>query len=167
MALDLSRLQFLIVDDNDFMRRLLRELLRAMDCKPDHIRFAANGRDALQVMRDYPIDIVICDINMRPMDGREFTAYIRRGSGSPDPHVPIIVCTGHAEIGHICAARDAGANEILRKPITINSIYERIRAIIERPRPFIRSKDYYGPDRRRRDEPFDGPDRRSTQAVIV
>jgi two-component system, chemotaxis family, chemotaxis protein CheY len=167
MALDLSRLRFLIVDDNAFMRRLLRELLWALDCAPDNIRFASNGRDALQVLRDYPIDIVFCDINMRPMNGREFTSYIRMAPASPDPHVPIIVCTGHAEMEHICGARDAGANEILRKPITANSVYERVRAIIERPRPFVRSSTYFGPDRRRRDLPFDGPDRRHSVPVLV
>jgi CheY-like chemotaxis protein len=160
MALDLSRLRFLLVDDNDFMRRLLRELLWAIDCSPDNIRFASNGRDALQVLNDIPIDIVICDINMRPMNGKEFTSYVRNAPNSPDRHVPIIVCTGHAEVAHICGARDAGANEILRKPITVNNVYERIRAIVERPRPFVRTNDYYGPDRRRRDLPFDGPDRR-------
>lgn len=167
MALDLSRLRFLIVDDNDFMRRLIRELLWAIDCSPNNIRFAANGRDALQLLHNLPIDLIICDINMQPMNGMEFTAYVRTAPNSPDPHVPIIVCTGHAEIGHICGARDAGANEILRKPITVKSVYERIRAIVERPRPFVRSADYYGPDRRRRDVPFDGPDRRMDGPINV
>lgn len=167
MALDLSRLQFLIVDDNEFMKRLLRELLWAMDCSPDNIRFASNGRDALQVLRDYPIDVVICDINMRPMNGKEFTAYVRTAPASPDPHVPIIVCTGHADLKHICGARDAGANEILSKPITVSSIYERIRAIVEKPRPFVRSDTYYGPDRRRQERPFDGSDRRVSSPITV
>lgn len=167
MALDLSRLQILIVDDNEFMKRLLRELLWAMDCAPEQIRFASNGRDALQVLRDYPIDVVICDMNMRPMNGKEFTTYVRTSPSSPDPHVPIIVCTGHAELKHIRDARDAGANEILAKPITVNSVYERIRAIVENPRPFVRSDTYYGPDRRRQDLPFNGPDKRVTAPVLI
>lgn len=167
MALDLSRLRFLIVDDNDFMRRLIRELLWAIDCSPVNIRFASNGRDALQLLQNLPIDVIICDINMLPMNGMEFTSYVRMSPNSPDPHVPIIVCTGHAEIAHICGARDAGANEILRKPITVNSVYERIRAVVERPRPFVRSANYYGPDRRRRDLPFEGADRRMDGPINV
>jgi CheY-like chemotaxis protein len=167
MALDLSRLRFLVVDDNDFMRRLIRELLWAIDCSPANIRFASNGRDALQLLQNLPIDVIICDINMRPMNGMEITSHVRMSPNSPDPHVPIIVCTGHAEIAHICGARDAGANEILRKPITVNSVYERIRAVVERPRPFVRSADYYGPDRRRRDLPFEGPDRRMDGPINV
>jgi len=167
MALDLSRLHFLIVDDNAFMRRLLRELLWAIDCTLDNIHFASDGRDALQVLRDYPIDIVICDINMRPMNGKEFTAYVRTAAASPAPHVPIIICTGHAELNHICDARDAGANEILSKPITVGNVYERIRAIVERPRPYVRTATFYGPDRRRRNTPFAGPDRRVSTPVVV
>jgi DNA-binding response OmpR family regulator len=81
--------------------------------------------------------------------------------------VPIIICTGHAEIEHIREARDAGASEILRKPITVRNLYERIRSIVEKPRPFIRSDDYHGPDRRRQDQPFKGPDRRSNSPVKV
>jgi CheY-like chemotaxis protein len=44
MALDFSPLKILIVDDNEFMRRLLRELLVALNCQPANLRFAANGR---------------------------------------------------------------------------------------------------------------------------
>lgn len=167
MALDLSRLRVLIVDDNAFMRRLLRELLWALDCHPDNIWFAPNGRDALGVMRDRRFDVIICDINMQPMDGKQFTKHVRMAPESTAPYVPIIICTGHAEIEHICDARDAGANEILRKPITVGSVYERIRAIVERPRPFVRSDSYHGPDRRRQDLPFDGPDRRVSAPINV
>ena len=112
-------------------------------------------------------DFVISDINMQPMDGKEFTRQVRMAPGSPDPYVPIIICTGHAEIEHICGARDAGANEILRKPITARNVYERIRAIVERPRPFVHSDNYNGPDRRRQNLAFDGLDRRAEPPVNV
>jgi CheY-like chemotaxis protein len=167
MALDLSRLRILVVDDNDFMRRLLRELLWALDCHPDNILFAANGRDALETMRDRSIDLIFCDINMRPMDGKQFTRHVRTASKSPDPFVPIIICTGHAEIEHIRDARDCGANEILSKPVTVANVYERIRAVVERPRPFVRTESYHGPDRRRQNLPFNGPDRRNSIPVMV
>ncbi len=167
MALDLSRLRVLIVDDNDFMRKLLRDLLWALGCQLDNFHFAANGRDALIMMGDRTFDVVFCDINMQPMDGKQFTRHVRMEAKSPDPYVPIIICTGHAEIEHICDARDAGANEVLRKPITINNVYERIRAIVERPRPYVRSDSYHGPDRRRQTLPYNGPDRRSSDQLVV
>ncbi len=48
----------------------------------------------------------------------------------------------------------------VRKPVTGAAIYSRLQAVIESPRPFIITKDFIGPDRRRRTLPFDGPERR-------
>jgi DNA-binding response OmpR family regulator len=69
--------------------------------------------------------------------------------------------TGHTEMNRVMEARDAGVHEFLAKPISAKSIYARIRAIIERPRPFIRAGVYFGPDRRRRNNPsYKGRERR-------
>jgi CheY-like chemotaxis protein len=151
MSLDFSRLKVLIIDDNAFMRQLLRELLWALDCQPGNMRFAANGRDGLETLRDTPTDLIICDINMRPVNGKQFTQRVRTSPDSPDPY----------------GARDSGANEILRKPLTAGNMYERIRAVVERPRPFIHCPAFSGPDRRRQSLPIAGPDRRSSGPIIV
>ena len=161
MPLDFSRLQLLLVDDNDFMRDLYRQLLEAIGFAGSHITEAADGSEALALLQRKPIDLVICDLNMKPMNGKKFTRYIRMDESSPDPYLPIIVCTGHAELIHIAHARDAGANEILRKPVSAASLYSRLQSVIETPRPFILSPTFVGPDRRRQNLPFDGPDRRS------
>jgi DNA-binding response OmpR family regulator len=58
--------------------------------------------------------------------------------------------TGHTERARIEAARDAGVTEFLAKPITVQSLLDRLIKIVERPRPFVRSEAYFGPDRRRR-----------------
>jgi len=69
--------------------------------------------------------------------------------------------TGHTERHHIEAARDAGVNEILAKPITVAGLTQRIEEIVLRPRPFLRTASYIGPCRRRRANPhFAGPWRR-------
>jgi two-component system chemotaxis response regulator CheY len=162
VALDFSRLQILIIDDNDFMRQLYRQLLEAIGFRAEYIKEAADGGEALKLLRDIAIDLTICDLNMKPMNGKEFTRFIRTSDDSPDPYLPILVCTGHAELVHIADARDAGANEILRKPVSAASLYSRLQAVIETPRPFILSKSFVGPDRRRRDVPFEGPDRRGS-----
>jgi hypothetical protein len=60
-------------------------------------------------------------------------------------------------------ARDAGVTEFVAKPVTAKAVLERIHAVIYRPRPFVRTKDYFGPDRRRKDDPgYEGPWRRAT-----
>jgi len=160
VPLQFERLRILVIDDNDFMRRLYRDLLQAIGVRALYITEARDGRTAIAQLARRDCDVVICDLNMQPMNGKEFTRYIRTHPDSPDPYLPIIVSTGHTELVHVSDARDAGANEILRKPVTAAAIYSRLQAVIESPRPFIITKDFIGPDRRRRTLPFDGPERR-------
>lgn len=161
VPLQFSRLRILVIDDNDFMRSLYRQLLHAIGFPYNHVREATDGAAAIDYLEAYDCDLVICDLNMKPMNGKKFTRYIRTNPKSPDPYLPIIVCTGHTELVHVAHARDAGANEILRKPVTAASLYSRLHAVIESPRRFIITQDFVGPDRRRQNLPFDGPERRS------
>src|SRR6185436_8595600 len=64
-------------------------------------------------------------------------------------YVPIIMLTGHSEKKRVTAARDAGITEFLAKPISAKGLYERIVNVVASPRPFIKTKTYFGPDRRR------------------
>ena len=83
-------------------------------------------------------------------------------SQSPNPFVPIIMLTGHTHVDRVLQARDAGVTEFLAKPISINAILSRLVAIVDHPRPFVRTKSYFGPCRRRRDDhQYQGPERRS------
>jgi two-component system, chemotaxis family, chemotaxis protein CheY len=161
LPLQFSRLRILVVDDNDFMRRLYRDLLQAIGFRAENIKDATDGRTAIQHLTEYNCDLAICDINMKPMNGKKFTRYIRSDANSPDPYLPIIICTGHTELIHIANARDAGANEILSKPVTGAALYARLQAVVESPRPFIITQEFVGPDRRRRTVPFNGPERRT------
>ena len=69
--------------------------------------------------------------------------------------------TGHTSVDHVQAARDAGVNEFLAKPVSSKAILSRLVAVIEHPRPFVRTKVYFGPCRRRRREgDYHGPERR-------
>lgn len=166
MAFDFSQLRVLVVDDNEFMQRLLTEMLIALGFFRDRIRTASDGSAGLKTLATYDADLVVCDLNMKPMNGKRFTQFIRSSDESSNPYVPIIVCTGHSEFVHIVDARDAGATEILRKPISAASLYARLQSIVESPRPFIKAPSYNGPDRRRQDVPYKGADRRAEVTEI-
>lgn len=155
MAYDFSRLKVLVVDDNQYMRSVFREFLRALGVSPDNIRESPNGEDAIEVFGAFSPDLIISDYLMEPMDGFELARRIRRDEDSANPYVPIILCTGYTELGQVIAARDAGVNEVLAKPITANTLYSRIRTIIEEPRQFVQLDSFFGPDRRRRDVPVE------------
>ncbi len=156
--LDLSDLRILIVDDYPPMRAILKVMLKALGVR--HIGEADDGLAAIDEMNGFHADIVIADYRMVPMDGVELTLRIRAGTAGIDPFTPVVMVSGHSEKSRIFQARDAGVTEFLVKPISATYLYYRLRAVIENPRPFIRSPDFFGPDRRRRAMDFEGPDRR-------
>ena len=100
-------------------------------------------------MKSFQPDIIFCDWNMEVIDGLEFTKFVRTGVDTANPYVPIIMLSGHSEARRICEARDIGITEYLVKPISAEMIYERICRVIERPRQFVKTKAFFGPDRRR------------------
>ena len=156
-----ENLKALIVEDNAHMRSLLRALLNALGIKD--ISEAGNGQIAIDLLRERKSDLVLTDLAMKPMDGLEFTRYVRNNDQSPNPFVPIIMISGHTERYRVEAARDAGVTEILAKPITAHNLFARITEILERPRAFVRCDGYFGPDRRRHQEAdmYGGPWRRA------
>ena len=154
-----ENLKALIVDDNVHMRSLLRSLLNSVGIKD--ISEAGNGLQAITVMREKKCDLVLSDMAMKPMDGIDFTRDIRNSESSPNPFVPIIMVTGHTEKHRVEAARDAGVTEFLAKPISAKGLYQRIVNVVANPRPFIKTKTYFGPDRRRSaSSNYVGPERR-------
>lgn len=153
-------LKILLVDDNHHMRLLLIEVLRAIGAR--QVYEAEDGAHALQQMRLHDIDIVITDLAMSPLDGIDFVRMLRNAPDSPNPMVPVIMITGHSTERRVTEARDAGVNEFLAKPVTARGVLERIGEVIENPRVFVRTDDYFGPDRRRREDPaYRGERRRS------
>jgi CheY-like chemotaxis protein len=152
-------IKILLVDDNHHMRLLLTEILRAIGVR--EVYEATNGAEALQTLRSQPIDIVMTDLAMQPMDGIDFVRRLRNGQESPNPMAPVIMITGHSTLRRVAEARDVGVTEFLSKPVTARGVIERINRVVEHPRPFVKTTSYFGPDRRRRDDPdYPGPYRR-------
>lgn len=158
IRIEFSRLRFLVVDDNAHMRHIVRALLHGFGARD--VFEAENGAAALDEFNHHAPDIIILDWVMPIFDGLEFTQMIRQPEANANPYVPIIMLSGHAEKKRVIAARDAGITEFLTKPISANALYERILNIVVNPRPFIKTRSYFGPDRRRHQTPFTGPDRR-------
>ena len=161
----LEDVKFLIVDDNAFMRTIFRRVLSALHA--EQVREASDGEDALQIMQTFAPDIIILDWEMKPMDGLEFTRKVRLSRDSPNVFTPIVMVSGHSERGRVVAARDAGVNEFVVKPISAKSLFDRIQAVIERPRPFVRLKSYFGPDRRRKTVGRGEEERRVAKPAMV
>lgn len=155
-----DRLKVLVVDDNQHMRKLVVALLNAFGATL--ISEAADGPRALALAREANPDVIILDWMMDGMTGVEVAKTIRMSPTSPNPYVPIIMLTGHTSADCVQQARDAGVNEFLAKPVSVKAILSRLTAVIEHPRPFVRTSVYFGPCRRRRNtDEYKGPERRS------
>ena len=154
----LAKLRVALIDDNAAMRGIVRTVLASMGCKD--VFEAADARAALALLRETRVDIVILDWKMHPVDGLALVRKLRDQETSPDPFVPIIMLTAYAEPSKVKMARDAGVTEFMVKPFNAEGLYKRIAAIVNRPRPFVRTQVFFGPDRRRFEADFNGPERR-------
>ncbi|MEQ8710149.1 MAG: response regulator [Rhodospirillales bacterium] len=158
-AISLRRLQFLIIDDNAPMRAIIRNILKELQV--ESIREAQDGTDALALLKEVSFDMIITDWNMKPMNGLQFVRSIRLSKDTPNRYIPIIMVTAFTELGQVVTARDAGITEFLAKPVSARSLFSRIKAVIENHRQFVRSQNFFGPDRRRRKaSSFSGTERR-------
>lgn len=155
-----DRLKILVVDDNVHMRKLVTTILQAFGVI--QIFEADSGERAWAILRDSNPDVAVLDWVMEGMSGLELIHMIRTNAASPNPFVPVIMLSGHTSMDHVRRARDAGVNEFIAKPVSIKTMMSRLVAVIEHPRPFVRTQGYFGPCRRRRGaEEYRGPERRS------
>ncbi|MBI2234405.1 MAG: response regulator [Micavibrio aeruginosavorus] len=155
----MHNISILVVEDNQPMMDIAKSLLLTFGV--GHVIGAADGEIGFKRFCEYNPDIVLADWMMKPMDGITFTRLIRNDPRSPNPYVPVILMTGFSERRRVLQARDAGVTEFLVKPFNARDLYKRIAQVIERPRQFVRSGDFFGPDRRRsRPMNFSGPYRR-------
>jgi two-component system, chemotaxis family, chemotaxis protein CheY len=159
MSKGLEALRVLVADDNAHMRAIIVVMLNSFGIKT--IKECRDGSDALEALRRWPADLAIVDFQMEPIDGVSFTRLVRTSPDSPNPYLPVIMLTGHSEMHRVVDAREAGVTEFIVKPLTAKALVDRVNSVIFRQRPFVRTADYFGPDRRRRDDPYyHGPWRR-------
>jgi len=157
-----DRLKFLIVDDNVHMRKLVITILQAFGV--NQVVEAPDAEKAWLMLRDVAPDVVILDWVLEGMSGIDLVKMIRSHPQSPNPFVPVIMLSGHTHADRVEEARDAGINEFLAKPVSVNAMMSRLVSVIENPRPFVRTSSYFGPCRRRHGEVYEGPERRSDAA---
>lgn len=151
-------LDILIVDDNPFAHAIIRDVLLAM--RIVKIRHCNSAKECISHLVDRLPDILIADLLMTPIDGFELIRRIRAHENEDIRHLPILVTTAHSSSKIIRTARDVGASEVLCKPFSVASIYDRFVHMRNHPRQFVKTQTYVGPDRRRTLRGFEGMDRR-------
>lgn len=160
MGFNFQHLSVLLVEDTVPMRKLVTSVLETLGV--GRIHGAEHGEEGFEAFCKENPDIVIADWHMEPVNGIEMVEKIRTEAASPNKMVPIIMMTGYSALPRVAQARDMGVTEFLVKPFSANDLARRIAYVINKPRDFIETDDYFGPDRRRRIiEDYKGPYRRS------
>lgn len=145
-ARQFATIKVLVVDDEHYMRKVVRTLLMSVGVRT--IYEAADAVAGLDAIRTMSPDVVIVDWEMPGLDGRGFVRVVRSPETFPYPDVPIIMLTGHGERSRVIEAMQCGVHEFLLKPVSSQALADRLSAVLNNPRKLIRSGDYYGPEPR-------------------
>jgi CheY-like chemotaxis protein len=114
----------LVIDDNDPVRGFLRA---ALESRGHSVAEAAQGRSAVQRLRESPVDLVLTDIYMPDCDGLEVIMTLRREF----PEVRIVAMSGGSgDRNLLMVARQLGAQEVLEKPINVDDLLKTIAAVL-------------------------------------
>ena len=147
--IDYRSLRILVIDDSRDMQLIVKSILSELGVTA--VRVVSDAALGFQELQGFPADLIIVDWYVEPLDGLDFVRLVRNAKDSQNPYVPIIMLSGFTEHQRVAQARDAGVNEYLVKPVSVQTVASRISSVINNPRPLIRSKKYFGPCRRRND----------------
>lgn len=160
MSYQFKNISVLVVESSETMFSLTRNVLLTFGV--NQIYSAFNAKEGFRAFCRLNPDLVITDWLEDRRNSLSLTKMIRTDPQSPNPFVPIILMTGYSQKKRVLMARDSGITEFLVKPFTAKALYQRIEQLIEKPRLFVKSDNYFGPDRRRkREEAYGGPERRA------
>lgn len=164
-TVNLRDLTILIADPGIYMRRVVYGMLRGFGA--NRIVEAGDAGGVLSAMMQQKIDILIVDARLPPQDGLAVTQAIRKNSDSENRTLPIMIMTSDAQQTTVKEARDSGASMVVAKPMSPNTLYDRLVWIAFDRRQFIDCPTYFGPDRRFKIEGYPtGVGRRASDKII-
>jgi two-component system, chemotaxis family, chemotaxis protein CheY len=156
--IDFAKIRFLICDPNALSLTMLGDILSMLGA--NYVRKVNDFEKAMNVLKEGNIDIIITEHDLPVEGGIKLVDYIRHDPASRDRMMPVIMLTARSEEQYVTEARDHGVNEFVAKPYTVDSLYKRLSMVIAYPRPYVSAPGYFGPDRRRKQMPFNGKERR-------
>ena len=125
----MKKLNALIVDDSSVMRKIVTRSLRQAGIELDGVLEAGDGWEALAVLEQTPIDLILCDINMPAMNGLEFLRMLQGVENARQAAVVMITTEGSE--ASVREAMSCGARAYIRKPFTPDQIKQQIVAVME------------------------------------
>jgi CheY-like chemotaxis protein len=121
-------MRVLFVEDNEVNRRVVREMLTAGGIEMSE---AGDGAVGLEMIEANDYDLVLMDLRMPGMDGMTAIRHIRARSDEK-AKVPVIVVTADAGSSIDADCKEAGADEVILKPVSMTNLYDTIGALLAR-----------------------------------
>jgi CheY-like chemotaxis protein len=153
----------LVVNGNAYEANIVRDIFHALGFRK--LRKTRNAIQALEVMRDSAAGVVVMAEDVMPGGGIAFCQTLRLGIDSPGRTTPILMTAHTPRPELVFGARDAGANHVLAMPFSPLDLQARLRAVLRASPSFITAEGYVGPDRRRRNLPVAGIERRQSSGA--
>jgi len=114
----------LIVDDSSVMRKIVERCVRQAGIDLSSVFQAGNGAEALAILAENKVELILCDINMPVMDGLEFVKKLSSVENAKG--VPVIMITTEGSESHVVQALSAGARGYIRKPFTAEHVRDSV-----------------------------------------
>ena len=124
----MNSIRALIVDDSSVMRKIVERSLRQAGIELKQVLEAGNGAEALTVLQDNLVDLILCDINMPVMDGLEFVKQLSAVGNAKG--VPVVMITTEGSEAHVVQALSLGARGYIRKPFTAEQVKEHVLPVL-------------------------------------
>ena len=124
----MNSVRCLIVDDSSVMRKIVERCLRQAGIDLKQVFEAGNGAEALSVLQQNVVDLILCDINMPVMDGLEFVKQLPGVSNAKG--VPVVMITTEGSEAHVVQAISCGAQGYIRKPFTAEQVKEHVIPVL-------------------------------------
>jgi two-component system, chemotaxis family, chemotaxis protein CheY len=123
-----STMDILIVDDSAAIRKILRRVLQQTELPLGCVHEAGDGAEALSLLRDNKVNLILSDINMPNMDGLRFLSLLKANSDWKD--IPVVMITTEGSHAKVIEAVQLGAVGYVRKPFTAEQIIEKLTRLV-------------------------------------
>jgi len=120
----------LILDDSSVMRKIVARSLGQAGIALGQVLEAGDGAEALSILKEKQVDLVLCGIKLPVMDGLEFLKQISTVEKAKG--VPVVMITTEGSESHVVQALSCGARGYIRKPFTPDQVKEHVIPILER-----------------------------------
>ncbi|HEX5483259.1 MAG TPA: response regulator [Terriglobia bacterium] len=124
----MKKLTVLIVDDSSVMRKIVERSLRQAGVELEKVIEAGNGADALILVQDNAVDLILTDVNMPKMDGIEFLRQLQ--AADPAKNIPVLMITTEGSEQRVMEAISLGARGYIRKPFSADQVRQQVTQLL-------------------------------------